>query len=155
MSIRAEPVRRYGERGRPAAAAGTEEDRMKYMLTIFGPEGGQEELSPDEAMAAIQPWYEYDQKARQAGVFVAGEGLAESSTATTVRIGANGERILTDGPFAESKEVLGGFYVLDCKDLDEALDWAKQLPVTEGAVVEVRPVMDYGVFGDEGTQAGG
>jgi hypothetical protein len=117
---------------------------MKYMLTIFGPEGGQEELSPDEAMAALQPWFDYDRKVREAGVFIAGEGLADSSTATTVRIGGDGERLLTDGPFAETKEVLGGFYLLDCKDLDEALDWAKQIPVTDGAI-EVRPVIDYGL----------
>jgi hypothetical protein len=127
---------------------------MKYLLAIFGPEGGQEELSPDEAMAAMQPWFDFDQKVRESGAFLSGEGLAESATATTVRIGAGGERIVSDGPFAETKEVLGGYYLLECKDLDEALDWAKRIPATAGAI-EVRPVMDYGSFGDERTSQGG
>jgi hypothetical protein len=117
---------------------------MKYLLALYGDENAQPD-APDPA-ALIEPWSEYDKKITSAGVFVAGEALNESSTATTLRIGAGGEQVVTDGPFAETKEQLGGFYLLDCKDLDEAIEWAKQLPMDQGAV-EIRPVMDYSQFG--------
>ena len=64
---------------------------------------------------------------RDAGAFLAGEGLQESATATTVRIQDDGERVVTDGPFAETKEQVGGFYLLECENLDEALEWAKKV----------------------------
>jgi hypothetical protein len=100
----------------------------------------------------IEPWTEYGRKITEAGVFVAGEALTESSTATTLRITDSGERVVTDGPFAETKEQLGGFYLLDCKNLDEAIEWARRLPMTQGAV-EIRPVMDYTQFGYEPPEA--
>jgi hypothetical protein len=81
-------------------------------------------------------------------VFVGGEGLQPSSTATTVRIQESGEPIVSDGPFAETKEQLGGYYLLDCSDLDDALSWAKRIPMP-GGTVEVRPVMDYEAVGSE------
>ena len=116
---------------------------MKYMLTLFGPEHGMEDASPEEMKAEMDRWGAYSQEAVDKGAFVAGEGLQPSATASTVKIPANGgERSVTDGPFAESKEQLGGFYVLECKDLDEALDWAKKIPLRAGAV-EVRPVMVF------------
>ena len=119
---------------------------MKYLLTMYGDENAQAD-APDPA-ALMEPWGEYDKKITSAGVFVAGEALNESSTATTLRIGTGGEQVVTDGPFAETKEQLGGFYLLDCKDLDEAIEWAKQLPMDQGAV-EIRPVMDVSQFGYE------
>ncbi len=116
---------------------------MKYMLTLFGPEHGMEDASPEEMKAEMDRWGAYSQEAVDKGAFVAGEGLQPSATASTVTIPENGgERSVTDGPFAESKEQLGGFYVLECKDLDEALDWAKKIPLRAGAV-EVRPVMVF------------
>ena len=118
---------------------------MRYLLALYGDENAQAG-APDPA--ALTAWTEYDKKITSAGVFVSGEALTESSTATTLRIGTSGEQVVTDGPFAETKEQLGGFYLLDCKDLDEAIEWAKQLPMTEGAV-EIRPVMDYTQFGYE------
>ena len=79
----------------------------------------------------------------------AGEGLQPSATATTVKLaGPSGDHIVTDGPFAETKEQLGGFYLLDCADLDEALAWARKIPMP-GGTVEVRPVMDYEAAGSE------
>ena len=71
-----------------------------------------------------------------------GEGLQPVATATTLRV-RDDERMLTDGPYAETKEQLGGYYLLDCKDLDEALNWAAQIPEAKTGAVEVRPVMDY------------
>ena len=79
---------------------------------------------------------------RAAGVFRAGEGLQPVTTATTVRV-PNGERIVTDGPFAETKEQLAGFYVLECPDLDAAIEWAAKIPGAQSGCVEVRPVIQY------------
>ena len=122
---------------------------MKYMFSLFGEEGGYENASPEDMKSEMDRWAAFGQEAVEAGAFVAGDGLQESATATTVRIPADGgERIVSDGPFAETKEQLGGYYVLDCKDLDEALEWAKKIPLRGGAI-EVRPVMDYAQFGYE------
>ena len=74
--------------------------------------------------------------------------MQESATATTVRISDDGERLVTDGPFAETKEQVGGFYVIECADLDEAIEWAKKVPL-QGGGIEVRPVMDYTQYGYE------
>ncbi len=116
---------------------------MKYMLTLYGPEGGMEDASPEEMKAEMDGWAAFSEEAVEKGAFVSGEGLQPSTTATTVHIPENGGKPpVTDGPFAESKEQLGGFYVLECKDLDEALDWAKKIPLREGTV-EVRPVMVF------------
>ena len=123
---------------------------MKYMLIIAGHEGGWEDRSPEEAKAEMGRWFAYTQELEDAGALVAGEGLQESATATTVRIGDDGERVVTDGPIAETKEQVGGFYVIECANLDEALEWAKKIPARAGAI-EVRPVMDYSVPGEEET----
>ena len=79
---------------------------------------------------------------------IGGEGLQPPTTATTVKIQETGDHIVTDGPFAETKEQLGGYYLLDCKDLDDALAWAKRIPWPGGSV-EVRPVMDYEAAGSQ------
>ena len=83
-----------------------------------------------------------------AGAFIAGDGLQPTSEGKTVRGGRDEERVVTDGPFAETKEQIGGFYLLECKDMDEALEWAKKVPIRGGAI-EVRPVMDYAEYGYE------
>jgi len=114
---------------------------MKYMLILASEEGGMEDTSPEEMKAVMDRWSAYGQELVDAGAFIAGEGLQESATATTVRIGDGDERLVTDGPFAETKEQVGGFYLLECKDLDEALEYAKKIPFLNGSV-EVRPVMD-------------
>jgi hypothetical protein len=119
---------------------------MKYMLLLFGDQSSWENPSEEEMQAEMAGWEEYDRRTREAGVFVAGEGLQPTSTATTMRI-AGGERVLTDGPFAETKEQLGGFYVLDCKDLDDALEWAERCPASGNGSIEIRPVMDYEAMG--------
>jgi hypothetical protein len=78
----------------------------------------------------------------QAGAMLAGEALQPSETGTTVRAGEGAERLVTDGPYAETKEQVGGFYLVDVDNLDQALDWAKKLPIRAGGV-EVRPVMVF------------
>ena len=120
---------------------------MKYMLLIVGDESQYENRPAAEVAAAMQRWEEYTQALVDAGAFVSGEGLQSSTTATTLRV-EDGERILTDGPFVETKEQVGGFYVIDCKDLDEAIDWAARLPSSaQGGVTEIRPVMNYEAAG--------
>jgi hypothetical protein len=116
---------------------------MKFMFTLISTEGAMEDASPEEMKAALARWSKFGAEAVERGAFLAGEGLQESSTATTIEITDEGERLVTDGPYAESKEQLGGFYLLECKDLDEALEWAKKIPLPSGHI-EVRPVMDYG-----------
>jgi hypothetical protein len=115
---------------------------MRYMLTIVGEEGGWEDISPEDMKAGMQAWFTYTEELKAAGAFVAGEGLQESATATTVRASDDGGRVVTDGPFAETKEQLGGFYLVEVNDLDEAIEWAKKVPIRGGGV-EVRPVMNY------------
>jgi hypothetical protein len=121
---------------------------MKYMLLIVGDESQYADWSEEDRAAEMGRWDEYTRALVDAGALVSGEGLQSSATATTLRLD-RGERLLTDGPFAESKEQIGGFYVIDCKDLDEAIDWAAKLPSAERAVTEIRPVMDYEAAGME------
>jgi len=117
---------------------------MKYLLTLYGDETRWTERAPEDLQAAMKGWEEYGMAAAEAGVMIGGEGLQPSATATTVRLGD--EPIVTDGPFAETKEQLGGYYLLDCKDLDEAIEWAKRIP-SKDLSVEIRPVMDYEAAG--------
>jgi hypothetical protein len=121
---------------------------MRYMFSLFGEEGAWEDASPEDMKAEMDRWEAFGREAVEAGVMVAGDALQESGTATTLRIQQQAEPIVSDGPFAETKEQLGGYYVLDCKDLDEALSWARKIPLSSGAI-EVRPVMDYTQFGYE------
>ena len=95
----------------------------------------------------------YTQAMRDAGVFVAGDELHPAETASTVRV-PNGERVVTDGPFAETKEILGGYYLLDLPDLDAALTWAEQAPHVARGSVEVRPVVAVRVSGNAAQAVG-
>jgi hypothetical protein len=115
---------------------------MKYLLTIYGDESRFEQASPEEMKATLAAYGAFGEEIEKAGVHLGGEGLQPSSTATTVSV-RDGEKVVTDGPFAETKEQLGGFYLLECKDLDEAVEWAAKIPGAQSGSVEVRPVMDY------------
>jgi hypothetical protein len=121
---------------------------MKYLLTLYGDERRFAERTPEQLAEGMKAWDEYTRSAIDAGVHLGGEGLQPSSTATTVQIPESGDPIVTDGPFAETKEALGGYYLLDCRDLDDALAWAKRIPMP-GGTVEVRPVMDYETVGSQ------
>jgi hypothetical protein len=121
---------------------------MKYLLALIGDESRWADMTPKQQAEGMKAWDAYTQAAIDAGVHLGGEGLQPSSTATTVRIQAAGDPIVSDGPFAETKEQLGGYYLLDCKDIDDALAWAKRIPMPGGAV-EVRPVMDYEAVSSE------
>jgi hypothetical protein len=123
-------------------------DLMKYLFTLFVDESRFEDQTPEELRQNMQRWDAFTTEAKEAGVHLGGEGLKPSSSATTVRIEASGEHIVSDGPFAETKEQLGGYYLLDCNDLDDAIAWAKKIPIRGGSI-EVRPVMDYEAAGSE------
>jgi hypothetical protein len=115
---------------------------MKYAFTIYTDEAQRENATPEQMQQMSQAYFELTQEMEQKGVLVAGDGLYPTSTATTVRV-RDGERNVTDGPFAETKEQLGGFYVLDVKDLDEAIEWAAKIPTAQFGSVEIRPVLVY------------
>ena len=119
---------------------------MKYFLALIPDSFAVEERPPEEMQQAMKAWDDYTQAVIEAGIHLGGEGLQGPETATTLKIQESGEPLVIDGPFAETKEQLGGYYLLDCKDLDEALEWAKKVPMP-GGTVEVRPVMDYEAAG--------
>jgi hypothetical protein len=125
---------------------------MKYLLALISEEGGMEDASPEEMKAVMDRWDAYSKEVVNNGVFLAGEGLQPSATASTVTIAKGNEPTVTDGPFAESKEQLGGFYLLECNSLDEAIEWASKIPGAATGSVEVRPVMNYEGSGAEGAQ---
>ncbi len=113
---------------------------MRYLLLIYTPES--EEPPPDDVAAVSHAAYgafTADIKAR--GLFQAGEALTPTSTATTVRV-RDGETVATDGPFAETKEALGGFYLIEARDLDEAIETAAKLPAASFGSIEVRPIWE-------------
>jgi hypothetical protein len=120
----------------------------QYLAIIYGPSDDQLGADPSTFDPhEMQEYMEFDEAARAAGVLAGGNALQSTDTATTVSVlgGKGGEVVTTDGPFAETKEVFGGYYVLDCKDLDEALTWAARIPgAWRNGKVEVRPVVDFG-----------
>jgi hypothetical protein len=124
---------------------------MKYLCTIYGDESQWGSATPEQISEVLAAYGAFGEEAGQAGVILAGEGLEPTSAATTVRV-RDGERVLSDGPFAETKEQLGGFYLLECDSLDEAIDWAAKIPGASSGSVEVRPVMNYEGAGSEDAQ---
>jgi hypothetical protein len=112
---------------------------MKYTLLIYeSAEGLAQRDDPEKRQAYWASWPAYSKALKDAGVFVGGAGLSLPGTATTVHI-RNGKRQVQDGPYADTKEQLGGYYVIDVPDLDAALAWAARVPVVPGGSVEVRP----------------
>lgn len=105
------------------------------MLLIYSAES-----TPMQERPAMSEWFDYTKSLRSAGALVAGDPLQPTTTATSVRL-RTGERMITDGPFAETKEQLGGYYLIEAKDLDAALDWAAKCPGARVGTIEVRPVM--------------
>jgi len=115
---------------------------MKYLLTIYGDESGFADATPEDIQQVMAAYEAFGRAATEAGVMLGGEGLQPSSTATTVRV-RDDATVTSDGPFAETREQLGGYYLLDCRDLDEAIGWAARIPGARTGTIEVRPVMDY------------
>jgi hypothetical protein len=102
-----------------------------------------DEAEREARWAELPRWHALTERMREAGVWVANNPLHGVEAATTVRV-RDDDVLITDGPFATTKEILAGYYLLRCRDLDEALHWARQLPIAEYGSVEVRPVADLG-----------
>jgi len=111
---------------------------MQYMALIYDAPNGFERFEGD----LMADYGKFTQEAVAAGVFKAGDALMPVSDASSVRV-RGGKAAVTDGPFAETKETLGGYYLLECADLDEALKWAAKIPTAKIGTIEVRPVMVF------------
>jgi len=111
---------------------------VQYMLLIYSNENGEAESDEQDI---LRRYGAFTQDVRDNGKLVTADRLKPTSAATTVRI-RNGETLVTDGPFAETKEQLGGYYVLECENIDEALAYAAQIPAAEQGSIEVRPVWE-------------
>ena len=114
---------------------------MKYMLLMYANEGDAPK-TPQEYQAVAQAWNSFNEETRAAGVWVSNNGLNPVADATTIRV-REGKALITDGPFAETHEQLAGYYVLDCKDLDEAIRWAQKIPTAAYGSIEVRPLNQW------------
>ena len=116
---------------------------MRYMLLIYENEALAAGRSEEDQGKIMEGYFAFTTRVREAGVMEAGDPLLETNTATTVRV-REGKAENTDGPFAETKEQLGGYYILNCEDLDEALAYAAEIPGALYGSVEVRPIMEMG-----------
>ncbi len=114
---------------------------MKYVFLLFNAEPATPP-KPEEMAAEMPKWEEFGRNAAKVATEVAAEALQPSATATVVSL-RDGKRLTTDGPFIETKELLGGFYVFDCPNLDVALDLAAKVPWAPTGHIEVRPVMEF------------
>jgi hypothetical protein len=117
---------------------------MRYMMLIYSQEN--ESVTPDELKEVAAAHWAVMDETNHRGIFRAADPLEPTSTATTVRV-QDGKVLVTDGPFAETKEQLAGYYILDCQDLDEALEWAAKIPTAccgSAGYVEVRPIREIG-----------
>jgi hypothetical protein len=118
---------------------------MRYMMLIYTKEGDLSQMSPEAAQKIREAHAAVMRETRERGMLVAVNGLGRTNTATTVRLQA-GQLLATDGPFAETKEQLAGYYVLDCVDLNEAIYWAGRIPSTCGGAqgsVEIRELVEF------------
>jgi hypothetical protein len=114
---------------------------MNYVIMAYESAGAFDARSDKDQGAYWGAWKAYAEALRSAGIMSGGRGLQPPSVGTTVRL-RHGERIVQDGPYAETKEQLGGFFIIDVADLDEALDWAARCPAATDGVVEIRPLLD-------------
>jgi hypothetical protein len=114
---------------------------MRYLMMISTDESTLEGMTPEAGQAMMGEYFAFQEEMTSRGVLQGGERLQPTSDATTVRV-RDGETLTTDGPFAETKEQIGGYYVADCKDLDEAIEVAAKIPGARTGSIEVRPIWD-------------
>jgi len=114
---------------------------MKYILLIYAAESDQANVDPKEQAAYMQRYFTFTEDLVKSGKMVAGDPLQGVASATSVKV-RDGKTVTTDGPFAETKEQLGGFYIIDADNLDDAIGWAAKLPTAEHGTIEVRPLMN-------------
>jgi len=114
----------------------------QYMLLIYDDPSVWESMGEEEKNAMMGEYFAYTNELREAGAYVAGDALQPTTTAKSVRL-RDGERLTTDGPFAETKEALGGYYLIDVETDEEAQDWAAKIPSARVGTIEVRPVVVF------------
>ena len=114
---------------------------MKYLLLMYADESIGSNWSEEERQAAAKTWAAFRKEMSASGVLISSNGVAPDTSATTIRV-RNDKTMITDGPFAETHEQLGGFYIVDVKDLDEAINVAARIPPACKGTVEIRPVME-------------
>jgi hypothetical protein len=122
---------------------------MQYMLLIYDDESQWGTWSEEDSKAFMDEYFAYTDELRRAGALVAGEALQPTTTAKTVHV-RDDQRFVTDGPFAETKEQLGGFYLIDVDSEDEALEWAAKIPSSRYGRIEVRPLMQIPASAEAG-----
>lgn len=115
---------------------------MQYLLMIYTDEKQDASMTKEQGEAIMAEYFAYTEAIRKSGVYKGGEALHPTSAATTVRV-RDGKTLTTHGPFAETKEQLGGYYLVDCENLDQAIEWAAKIPGARVGSIEVRPVMDF------------
>jgi hypothetical protein len=115
---------------------------MQYMLLIYDNEKNGSSMSEKERNAIMGEYFAFTEEIKKSGAYVAGDALQPTIAATSVRV-REGKRLTTDGPFAETKEQLGGYYLVNAKDLDEAMAMAARIPAARLGSIEVRPVMKF------------
>jgi hypothetical protein len=113
---------------------------MRYLALIYGDENV--EYTPEQGEEVMRAYLAFGEEGNKAGVIKGGDALQPTSTATTVTV-RDGETLTTDGPFAETKEQFGGYYELECDNLDQAIEWAAKIPGAMHGRVEVRPIMEF------------
>jgi hypothetical protein len=116
---------------------------MQYLLLIYGRESDWNEMSEADRGTMMQDYFSYTNAIRESGHYIGGNPLQPIATATTVKV-RDGKTLTTDGPFAETREQLGGYYLVEAKDLDEATGLAARIPGARVGSIEVRPIMTMG-----------
>jgi len=119
----------------------------QYMLLIYDSPSAWQSMSEEEQNAVMGEYMAYKDELREAGAFVAGDALQPTATAKSVRL-RDGERLTTDGPFAETKETLGGYYLVEAASDQEAIDWAAKIPSARFGTIGVRPIVVYPATAD-------
>ena len=115
---------------------------MQYLLMIYEDESAAAARGPEDQQAVFEGYVKFTEELKASGKMLAGDALESVKTATTVRL-RDGKTLTTDGPFAETKEQLGGYYLIEADDLDDALAWAAKLPTAKTGSIEVRPIMRF------------
>src|SRR6266852_4276733 len=115
---------------------------MRYLLLIYQDEATYAQWSQEQLAAEYEAYNVYSEEVSKSGAMLSGDALMPTNTATTVRV-RNGKTLTTDGPFAETKEQLGGYYLMNCKNLDEAIALAARIPAASDGSIEIRPLMEF------------
>jgi hypothetical protein len=135
------PVDPAGSRSSWCYTGSNEEEPMRYVLLICNDESAYQAVSPEEEAATLAAYGAFAEEMGRRGVLRGGERLRPTTDATTVRV-RDGQTLTSDGPFAETKEQMGGYFIVDCKDLDEAIEIAAKIPGARTGTVEVRPIWE-------------